>query len=129
MKENLSKKIFLLGLVIFVISYLLPVDIFESYTSLRPTGLTSMFVCPIIGLIGLIFGVKEKDKLFIALNVLLILLLPIAMFVGHLIWVLRLKIGFMEQTKWTSYKFVITPLILVNIVNIIIGIIFTGKFY
>ena len=85
MKDNLSKKMFLIGLVIFVISYLLPVDIFESYTSLRPTGLTSMFVCPIIGLIGLIFGVKEKDKLFIILNLLLILLLPISMFVGHLV--------------------------------------------
>ena len=85
MKQKLSKKIFLLGLVIFVISYLLPVDIFQSYTSLRPTGLTSMFVCPIIGLIGLIFGVKEKDRLFIVLNIMLILLLPIAMFVGHLV--------------------------------------------
>ena len=85
MKENLSKKIFLFGLTIFVISYLLPIDTFQNYTNLRPTGLTSMFVCPIIGLIGLIFGVKEKDKLFMALNVLLILLLPIAMFVGHLI--------------------------------------------
>ena len=58
---------------------------FESYTSIRPTGLTSMFVCPIIGLIGLIFGVKVKDRLFIVLNIMLILLLPIAMFVGHLI--------------------------------------------
>ena len=85
MNKKISKKLFLLGLVIFVISYLLPVDIFQSYTSLRPTGLTSMFVCPIIGLIGLIFGVKEKDRLFIVLNILLILLLPIAMFVGHLI--------------------------------------------
>ena len=85
MKGKISKKIFLLGLVIFVISYLLPVDIFESYTSLRPTGLTLMFFCPIIGLIGLVFGVKEKGKLFMALNILLILLLPITMFVGHLV--------------------------------------------
>ena len=38
-------------------------------------------------------------------------------------------IDFMEQTKWTSYKFVIMPLILVNFVNIIIGILFTGRFY
>ncbi|NMW85757.1 ABC transporter permease [Peptoniphilus sp. AGMB00490] len=38
-------------------------------------------------------------------------------------------VDFMAQTKWTSYKFVIMPLILVNIINIIIGIIFTGKFY
>ena len=36
---------------------------------------------------------------------------------------------FIEQTQWTSYKFVIMPLILVNFVNIIIGIIFTGRFY
>lgn len=85
MNKKISKKLFLLGLVIFMISYLLPIDIFESYTSLRPTGLTSMFVCPIIGLIGLIFGVKEKDKLFMALNVLLILLLPIAMLDSHLV--------------------------------------------
>ncbi|HGA3677930.1 TPA: hypothetical protein ACGWMI_000325 [Streptococcus agalactiae] len=85
MKYKLSKKIFLLGLVIFVISYLLTVEIFESYTSLRPTRLTLMFVCPIIGPIGLIFGVKEKDKLFMALNVLLILLLPIVMFASHLV--------------------------------------------
>lgn len=38
-------------------------------------------------------------------------------------------IDFMEETKWTSYKFVIIPLIIVNFVNIIIGIIFTGRFY
>ena len=83
--KKLSKNIFLLGLAILVISYLLTVEIFESYTSLRPTRLTLMFVCPIIGLIGLVFGVKEKDKLFMALNILLILLLPITMFVGHLV--------------------------------------------
>ncbi|MDU5460840.1 MAG: hypothetical protein E6Z50_08690 [Anaerococcus vaginalis] len=68
-----------------MIYYLLPVDIFENYTNLKPTGLTSIFVCPIIGLIGLIFGVKVKDRLFIVLNIMLTLLLPIAMFVGHLI--------------------------------------------
>lgn len=85
MNKKISKKLFLLGLVIFMISYLLPIDIFESYTSLRPTGLTSMFVCPFIGLIGLIFGVKEKDRLFIVSNIMLILLLPIAMLVSHLI--------------------------------------------
>ena len=36
---------------------------------------------------------------------------------------------FIAATQWTSYKFVIMPLILVNFVNIIIGIIFTGRFY
>lgn len=45
-----------------MIYYLLPVDIFENYTNLKPTVLTSMFVCSIIGLIGLIFDVKKKDN-------------------------------------------------------------------
>ncbi|EFR45452.1 hypothetical protein STRPS_0010 [Streptococcus pseudoporcinus LQ 940-04] len=44
-----------------------------------------MVVCPIIGLIGLIIEVKEKDRLFIVLNLLLILFLPIAMFVDNII--------------------------------------------
>lgn len=44
-----------------------------------------MLVCPIIGLIGLILGVREKDRFFMALNVLFILLLPIAMFASHLV--------------------------------------------
>ena len=85
MRKSISKYLFFIGIGFFIISYLLPVDFFENFTNLRPTGLTSMFVCPIIGLIGLIFGVKEKDKLFIVLNLLLISLLPIAMFIGHLI--------------------------------------------
>ncbi len=85
MEKNLSKKMFLLGVAIFVIPCLLPVDIFESYSNLRPTGLTSLFFCKIIGLIGLIFGIKEKDRLFIGLNLFLILFLPIAMFVGHIV--------------------------------------------
>lgn len=35
----------------------------------------------------------------------------------------------MAQTKWTSYRFVIHPLIIVNAINIIIGVFFTAKFY
>ena len=81
--KNISRKMFLLGIVIFVILYLLPINIFESYTNLRSTGLASIFVCPMIGLVGLIFGIKEKDGLFIVLNLLLILLLPIIMFIGN----------------------------------------------
>lgn len=85
MKKNLSKKMFLLGVAIFVISYLLPIDFFKSYTNLIPIGLNSVFYCKIIGLVGVIFGIKEKDRLFIVLNLLLILFLPIAMFVDNII--------------------------------------------
>lgn len=35
----------------------------------------------------------------------------------------------MAQTRWTSFNFTIFPLIIVNLANIIIGILFTRKFY
>ncbi len=83
MNRKIGMGFFLLGLAIFVISYLLPVDLFNNFTNLKPTGLTSLFICPLIGLIGIIFSIREKDKLFIVMNLLLILILPIAMLIGH----------------------------------------------
>ena len=85
MSKNISKYLFFIGIGVFIISYLLPVDIFESFTNLRPTGLTSLFICRIIGLIGLIFAIKEKSLLFGILNFLLIIIFPLAMFINSLI--------------------------------------------
>ena len=85
MRKNISKILFFIGIGIFIISYLLPVDIFENFTNLRPTGLTSLFICRIIGLIGLIFAIKEKSILFGILNFLLIIIFPLVMFINSLI--------------------------------------------
>ncbi|MDU4026178.1 MULTISPECIES: ABC transporter permease [Anaerococcus] len=38
-------------------------------------------------------------------------------------------IDLMAETKWTTFSFIITPLLIVNLANIIIGILFTSKFY
>ncbi|MDU6098243.1 hypothetical protein [Peptoniphilus harei] len=81
----MSKYLFFIGIGVFIISYFLPVDIFENFTNLRPTGLTSLFICKIIGLIGLIFAIKEKSLLFGILNFLLIIIFPLAMFINSLI--------------------------------------------
>ena len=85
MKKGISKYLFLLGIGIFIISYLLPVDLFDSFTNLKPTGLTSLFICRIVGLIGLIFAIKEKSVLFGILNFLLIIIFPLAMFINSFI--------------------------------------------
>ena len=85
MRNNISKLLFFLGIGVFIISYFLPVDIFENFTNLRPTGLTSLFICRIIGLIGLIFAIKEKSVLFGILNFLLIIIFPLVMFINSLI--------------------------------------------
>lgn len=85
MRKSLSKYLFVTGVLVFIISYLLPVDIFENFTNLRPTGLTSLFICRIIGLIGLVFAIKEKSVLFGILNFLLIIIFPLAMLINSLI--------------------------------------------
>lgn len=85
MSKNISKILFFIGIGVFIISYLMPVDIFENFTNLRPTGLTSLFICRIIGLIGLIFAIKEKSVLFGILNFLLIIIFPLVMFINSLI--------------------------------------------
>lgn len=36
MRKNISKLLFFIGIGIFIISYLLPVDFFENFTNLRP---------------------------------------------------------------------------------------------
>lgn len=85
MKRSISKILFFIGIGVFIISYLMPVDIFENFTNLRPTGLTSLFICRIIGLIGLVFAIKEKSILFGILNFLLIIIFPLVMFINSLI--------------------------------------------
>ena len=85
MRKNISKLLFFIGIGIFIISYLLPVDFFENFTNLRPTGITSLFICRIIGIIGLVFAIKEKSVLFGVLNFLLIIIFPLFMFINSLI--------------------------------------------
>lgn len=75
MKAKMIPKITLaLGIILFVIAYILPYDSLESILGqgLRPVGLVSMFINPILGLIGSGFSIYKKQWNFLFLNVLLI---------------------------------------------------------
>ena len=85
MKKSLSKYLFVTGVLIFIISYLLPVDFFENFTNLRPAGINFLFILRIIGIIGLVFAIKEKSVFFGVLNFLLIIIFPLFMFINSLI--------------------------------------------
>lgn len=85
MKKSLSKYLFVTGVLVFIISYLLSIDFFAEFINLIPTGLTSLFILRIIGIIGLVFAVKEKSLLFGILNFLLIIIFPLVMFINSLI--------------------------------------------
>lgn len=53
MKKSISKYLFVTGVLIFIISYLLPVDFFAEFTNLRPRGLTSLFILRLLALLVL----------------------------------------------------------------------------
>ena len=82
-KRKISMIFFIIGLLAFGISLILPVDILEAYTNLRPVGIRTLIVCPILGIIGLLFAIKEKTITVALLNVLLILAFPIVMLIGY----------------------------------------------
>lgn len=87
MKKQSQRITFILGLVLFIISVIIPYDSLEFILgALRPVGLTSIFICPILGIIGTIFAIKNKDLLFLILNMIQILAFPITMIVGYLIF-------------------------------------------
>ncbi|MFR4767502.1 MAG: hypothetical protein ACLUAF_16340 [Paraclostridium sordellii] len=88
MLKNLScsKYLFFIGLIIFIISYIIPIDIFSRFTELKPLGLSTIFICPVVGIIGIIFSIKEKSILFGILNFLLVMSFPISMFIGNIIF-------------------------------------------
>ncbi len=82
LRINLTAQIFL-GLVLGAIfGYFLP----DIGSQLKPLGLSTIFLCPILGIIGLIFSLKRKSILFSILNLVLILSFPITMFLGNLLF-------------------------------------------
>lgn len=83
MLKNIEKYTFVLGIIIFVISYIFPVDVLNQFTELKPLGISTIFICPILGIIGLISSIKRKSILFAFLNLLLLLSFPITMFIGN----------------------------------------------
>lgn len=50
---------------------------------LRPLGLVSLFINPILGLIGGIFSYKNKEWLYLILNIIIIFSFFIIMSIGY----------------------------------------------
>ena len=86
MKRQVEVPIFILGIVIWVVAIFLPVDSLEFIlgNGLRPLGLATIFICPILGIIGIVFSLIEKSVAKALLNFLLVLAFPIIMLAGHL---------------------------------------------
>ena len=85
MKRQVEVPIFILGIVIWVIAIFLPVDSLEFVlgNGLRPLGLATIFICPILGIIGMLFSIKNRNIILSFLNIFLILAFPITMSIGY----------------------------------------------
>ena len=82
-KIKVSMGVFLLGILALGLSLIVPPEILSSYTNLRPIGLTTLYICPLLGIIGILFAIKEKALFFGLANILLILAFPLVMFIGY----------------------------------------------
>ena len=83
--NNIPKISVVLGVVLLIIAYLIPHDSMEFLLGegLRPLGLVSLFINPVLGIIGGIFSFMKKQWLYIILNIVIILSFFILMSVGY----------------------------------------------
>ncbi|MDU5148732.1 hypothetical protein [uncultured Anaerococcus sp.] len=82
-KTKVSMVFFIIGVLLLAVSFVVPTDILNSYTNLKPIGLSTLLLCPAFGIIGVLFSIKEKSLVFGILNALLMLAFPIMMFIGY----------------------------------------------
>ena len=64
----------LLGSILIVIAFIIPYDSLENIVGEgpRPVGIVSIFINPILGLIGSGFSIYKKQWLLLVLNIILI---------------------------------------------------------
>lgn len=83
--KNKSLWTLIIGIVCLVIAFILKDFQFDFLGNLRPIGLVTVYICPILGIIGIVFSLIEKSVVRAILNFLLVLAFPIVMFLGNLL--------------------------------------------
>ena len=82
--KNKSLWKLIIGVACLVIAFILKDFEFGFLGNLRPIGLVTVYICPILGIIGIVFSLIEKSVAKALLNFLLVLAFPIIMLAGHL---------------------------------------------
>ncbi|OXZ29527.1 hypothetical protein B9N51_00585 [Finegoldia magna] len=83
--KNKSLWTLIIGVVCLVIAFILKDFEFGFLGNLRPIGFVTIYICPIVGIIGIVFSLIEKSVVRAILNFLLVLAFPIVMFVGNML--------------------------------------------
>lgn len=83
--KNKSLWTLIIGIVCLVVSFILKDFEFGFLGNLRPIGLATVFICPILGIIGIVIALIEKSVARAILNFLLVLAFPIVMLLDNLL--------------------------------------------
>ena len=81
--KKMSQVTSILGLGLLLIAWLLPLRIVEGLGPLRPLGFVCLYICPLLGLIGLVFSIRDRSILFALINLGLILSFPLLMIIVY----------------------------------------------
>ena len=83
--KNKSLWTLIIGVVCLVIAFILKDFEFGFLGNLRPIGFVTIYICPILGIIGIVLALIEKSVARALLNFLLLLSFPLLMIVGNLL--------------------------------------------
>ena len=82
--KNKSLWTLIIGVACLIIAFILKDFQFDFLGNLRPIGFVTIYICPILGIIGIVLSLIEKSVARAILNFLLVLAFPIIMLAGHL---------------------------------------------
>ena len=83
--KNKSLWTLIIGVACLVIAFILKDFEFGFLGNLKPIGFVTIYICPILGIIGIVFSLIEKSVAKALLNFLLVLAFPIIMLAGNLL--------------------------------------------
>ena len=83
--KNKSMWTLIIGVVCLVVAPILKDFEFGFLGNLRPIGFVTIYICPILGVIGIVLALIEKSVARALLNFLLLLSFPLLMIVGNLL--------------------------------------------
>ncbi|MDU5186709.1 MAG: hypothetical protein E6209_06925 [Finegoldia magna] len=83
--KNKSLWTLIIGVVCLVVAFILKDFEFGFLGNLRPIGFVTIYICPILGVIGIVLALIEKSVARALLNFLLLLSFPLLMIVGNLL--------------------------------------------
>lgn len=81
-RKNLQLYTFLLGFLLIILAYFIPTDPFPT---IKPMGIATIFIAPVLGILGIVFSLINKKYRYIVPNVLLALSFFILMDLFYLI--------------------------------------------